>query len=79
MSSLIRLKLDDNPLVFPPPDIWKPDPLANFGAEAEAQVTLQIKKWLQQQNSANSTRQRLQVESDSELRYLTAFEYFHST
>ena len=71
MNSLRMLKLDDNPLVFPPPEVWRPESFGavGVGAEAETQATIQIKKYLRQKLSANSTRQRLQVESDSDQRY----------
>lgn len=72
MTSLRMLKFDDNPIIFPPADILElePDSIVNASAsEAEAQLTVQIKKFLKQANTAATNRQRLQVESDSDFRY----------
>lgn len=72
MSSLRMLKLDDNPLIFPPPEIWRPDSYVHSPsggvAEAEAQTTTAIKRYLRQVAGVANSRQRLQVESDSEHR-----------
>jgi Leucine-rich repeat (LRR) protein len=72
MTSLRMLKFDDNPIVFPPADILQlePNSVVNASAsEAEAQLTVQIKKFLKQAATAATNRQRLQVESDSDFRY----------
>jgi Leucine-rich repeat (LRR) protein len=72
MTSLRMLKFDDNPIVFPPADILQLEPNSVINAsasEAEAQLTVQIKKFLKQAATAVTNRQRLQVESDSDFRY----------
>lgn len=79
MTSLRMLKFDDNPIVFPPADILQlePNSIANISAnEAEAQLTVQIKKFLKQATTAATNRQRLQVESDSDFRY-RKFSCYH--
>lgn len=65
------LKLDDNPIIFPPEDVLQLDPTSASNAsgnEVEALLTTQIKKYLKQASNAASNRQRLQVESDGEVR-----------
>jgi Leucine-rich repeat (LRR) protein len=79
MTSLHRLKFDDNPIVFPPADILQlePNSIVNVSAsEAEAQLTVQIKKFLKQASTVATNRQRLQVESDSDFRY-RSFSYYY--
>jgi len=71
MGSLRVLKVDGNPLIFPPSDVYSikddaPSP-ANEN-EKEAVITAQVKKYLRQISVQKSNRQRLQVESEGELR-----------
>lgn len=71
MVVLRILKFDDNPIVFPPPDALQLDPTTASNAsanEVEALLTTQIKKYLKQASNAATNRQRLQIESDSEVR-----------
>ncbi|KAF2399051.1 hypothetical protein EJ06DRAFT_68924 [Trichodelitschia bisporula] len=77
MSSLRVLKFADNPLTFPPREVYTMardlPPTATSG-EREAHVTSKVKKFLKQQAlaAAASNRQRLQFESDSEMSEGTA-------
>lgn len=74
MSSIRLLKLNGNPLIFPPEDVWKPTPKLQSPAtgdnEADAQLAQSIRKYLRQAASTASSRLKLQVESDSDLRYV---------
>jgi hypothetical protein len=71
MVVLRMLKFDDNPIIFPPPDVLQLDATTASNAsgnEVEALLTTQVKKYLKQASNAATNRQRLQVESDSEAR-----------
>jgi len=77
MTSLRMLKFDDNPLVFPPQDVLILDALTlatASGNEVEALLTTQVKKYLKQASTAATNRQRLQIESDGEVRLVCPFE-----
>jgi Leucine-rich repeat (LRR) protein len=73
MSSLRMLKIDDNPLIFPPPEVYTIDPDGPEGNiptnEREALVTGRVKRFLRSHSSANSNRQKLQIDSDGDSRY----------
>jgi Leucine-rich repeat (LRR) protein len=67
ISSLQVLKLDGNPLAFPPPDICtikKDAPSPSNDNEKDAVITTQVKRYLRQ----IATRERLRVESEGESR-----------
>lgn len=66
------LKLDENPLVFPPFEVCNIDPdgpSPASTAEREAHITSRVKKYLRQHSSAYSNRRQLHVDSDGESRY----------
>jgi hypothetical protein len=70
MSSLRHLRIDDNPLVFPPADVYTVDPDGPDGKlpidKQEQLVTRRVKMFLR----SYSARQKPQNDSDGELRYV---------
>lgn len=74
MNNLIVIKVDDNPLIFPPTEIWRDHPAAGrpgVGASEKQMLATaaRIKKWLKQQSQKNNS-QRTKGDSDEELRYV---------
>lgn len=74
MNNLIVIKVDDNPLIFPPTEIWRDHPAAGrpgVGASEKQMLATaaRIKKWLKQQSQKNNS-QRTIGDSDEELRYV---------
>lgn len=67
MPSLSKLKFDENPVEFPPPDAYRPlkERAGPAGeSEKEKDVCLQVKRYLRQ----CSTREKLRTESESDVR-----------
>jgi Leucine-rich repeat (LRR) protein len=70
LRRLQLLKFDDNPLVFPPPEVYTPDSdMASKGNpnEEEATATLKIMKFLKQsKNTFSGGRGRAMTDLDGE-------------
>ncbi|KAF2417657.1 hypothetical protein EJ08DRAFT_654477 [Tothia fuscella] len=67
LPRLALLKFDDNPISFPPPEVYAPDSdMARRGnsQEEEAMATNKVKKFLRQQTARFGLRDRAQTESD---------------
>lgn len=66
MASLSKLKFDENPIEFPPPEALKPvqNQLAS-SIESEKDVCMQVKRFLK----AAALRERLRAHSEEDLRY----------
>ncbi|KAM0715280.1 hypothetical protein Q7P37_008778 [Cladosporium fusiforme] len=64
MGSLTKLKFDENPIEFPPPDALKPqkEKAGTLETEKEKDVCLQVKRYLRQA----ALRERLMTHSDLE-------------
>lgn len=72
MPSLSKLKFDENPIEFPPPDALKPavnHVNSSIEAEKEKDVCQQVKRFLK----AASLRERLRAHSEEDLRYAASF------
>ena len=68
IGSLQVLKLDGNPLSFPPPEICtlrSDTPTPSNDNEKDALITTQVKRYLKQ----IQTRERLKIDSEGESRY----------
>jgi Leucine-rich repeat (LRR) protein len=66
MGRLQVMKIDGNPITFPPADVWskKDTPSLANDNERDAVVTTNIKRYLRQ----FATRERLKIESEGESR-----------
>jgi hypothetical protein len=74
MHRLRVLKVDDNPLIFPPPEIWKDDEetAALAGEKAMLHTTARIKKYLKQNANSSNARPKPDAETtDEEQRLIT--------
>lgn len=77
MNNLIVIKVDDNPLIFPPTEIWRDHPAAGRPGDGAPEkqekqmlaTAARIKKWLKQQSQKNNS-QRTRGDSDDELRWV---------
>jgi Leucine-rich repeat (LRR) protein len=72
LDRLALLKFDNNPLTFPPPEVYAQDSdltrRGNFQQE-EAMATDKVKKFLKQQSLRFGLRERSQTESDIDTGY----------
>jgi hypothetical protein len=68
MHRLRVLKVDENPLIFPPPEIWKDDEetAALAGEKAMLHTTARIKKFLKQQGNSSNSRSKPEPETTDE-------------
>lgn len=65
MPSLSKLKFDENPIEFPPPEALKPSENHNVSSiESEKDVCQQVKRFLR----ATAVQQRMRPNPDEELR-----------
>jgi len=66
MPTLTRLKFDDNPIEYPPPETYTPsaNSIGKSGFEGNTYVCTQVKKFLRQA----ATKERQRLESENELR-----------
>jgi hypothetical protein len=69
MSRLRVLKLDDNPLVFPPRSVLVPDKglVTSSVEEVLLHITEKVKKYLRQNANTQNGRHKFQPDSDSEI------------
>jgi hypothetical protein len=73
------LKVEDNPLVFPPVEILSADEESSAATSERLMlhITMKIKKYLRQHANYANGRSRGQGDSDGELRYATAVSTNH--
>ena len=69
MTNLGRLKVDENPITFPPPDVFKPSrdkTASRVDVQRSSDVCQNVKRFLKE--TANKEKQKMA--SEDELRYV---------
>lgn len=69
MTNLGRLKVEDNPIEFPPPEVFKPPKSSRIDVSRSSDVCQNVKRFLK--DTANKQKQKLASEDESRYGSLT--------
>lgn len=64
--NLVKLKFDENPIEFPPPEALKPSTLSSVESEKDKDMCQQVKRFMK----TAAMRQRLRTDSSEDLRFV---------